>query len=110
LVRLKAGVDRGEYVEPSKLTLAEFLDRWEAWAATQVSAKTLERYAELTAHHIRPHLGASRIQRLKTVNFAELYGKLQRAKPDGSGLAPRTVGMSTASYIAYSATRSNGVS
>jgi len=36
LVRLKAGADRGEYVDPSKLTLAEFLDRWEAWAATQV--------------------------------------------------------------------------
>jgi integrase len=92
LVRLKAGVDRGEYVDPSKLTLAEFLDRWEAWVATQVSAKTLERYKELTAHHVRPHLGASRIQRLKTVNFAELYGKLQRAKPDGAGLAPRTIG------------------
>jgi integrase len=92
LVRLKAGADRGEYVDPSKLTLAEFLDRWEAWVATQVSAKTLERYKELTAHHVRPHLGASRIQRLKTVNFAELYGKLQKPKPDGAGLAPRTIG------------------
>jgi len=92
LVRLKAGANRGEYIDPSKLTLAEFLDRWEAWAATQVSAKTLERYAELTAHHVRPHLGASRIQRLKTVNFAELYGKLQKPKPDGAGLAPRTIG------------------
>ena len=92
LVRLKAGADRGEYVDPSKLTLAEFLDRWEAWVATQVSAKTLERYKELTAHHVRPHLGASRIQRLKTINFAELYGRLQKPKPDGAGLAPRTVG------------------
>src|SRR6266851_2805352 len=92
LVRLKAGADRGEYVDPSKLTLAEFLDRWEAWVATQVSAKTLERYKELNAHHVRPHLGASRIQRLKTVNFAELYGKLQKPKPDGAGLAPRTIG------------------
>jgi integrase len=92
LVRLKAGANRGEYVDPSKLTLAEFLDRWEAWAATQVSAKTLERYAELTAHQIRPHLGASRIQKLKPVDFAALYGKLQRAKPEGAGLAPRTVG------------------
>src|SRR5580704_9638891 len=62
LVRLKAGADRGEYVDPSKPTLAEFLDRWEAWVATQVSAKTLERYKELTPHHVRPHLGASRIQ------------------------------------------------
>jgi integrase len=92
LVRLKAAADRGEYIDPSRLTLAEFLDRWETWAATQVSAKTLERYRELSAHHIRPHLGSARIQRLKAVNFAELYGKLQKPKPEGAGLAPRTVG------------------
>lgn len=92
LVRLKGSANRGEYIDPSKSTLSEFLDQWEGWAATQVSAKTLERYKELLKHHVRPHLGAARIQKLKTVNFAELYGRLQRAKPEGSGLAPRTVG------------------
>jgi len=92
LIRLIAAADRGEYVDQSKATLAEFLDRWEAWAATQVSAKTLERYKDLASHHIRPHLGASRIQKLKPVNFAELYGKLLKPKPEGAGLAPRTVG------------------
>src|ERR1700757_1448010 len=55
LVRLKAGAARGEYVDPSKATLGEFIDRWELWAAGQVSAKTLERYKELAAHHVRPH-------------------------------------------------------
>lgn len=93
LVRLKAGADKGEYVDPSKVTLSEFLDRWETWATTQVSAKTLERYRELAKHHVRPHLGAQRIQKLRTVNFAELYGKLQKPKEEGgAGLAPRTVG------------------
>jgi hypothetical protein len=46
LIRLKAGVDKGEYVDPSKLTVAQFLDRWEEWAAGQVSAKTLEQTNE----------------------------------------------------------------
>jgi integrase len=92
LIRLKADANRGEYIDPSKTSLSEFLDRWEAWAATQVSAKTLERYKELLKHHVRPHLGSMRLQKLKTVNFAELYGRLQRAKPEGAGLAPRTVG------------------
>src|SRR5580704_1212655 len=55
LVRLKAGVDKGEYVDPSKITLGQFLDRWETWAATQVSAKTLERYKELLTLHVPPH-------------------------------------------------------
>jgi hypothetical protein len=92
LTRLKAAANRGDYVDPSKTTLSEFLDRWEAWAATQVSAKTLERYSELLRHHVRPQIGAARIQKLRTVDFAELYGKLQEAKPEGAGLAPRTIG------------------
>jgi integrase len=32
------------------------------------------------------------MQKLKPVNFAELYGKLQQPKPEGAGLAPRTIG------------------
>jgi integrase len=92
LVRLKSAADRGDYVDLSKTSLNEFLERWKGWAATQVSAKTLERYLELLEHHVRPHLGARPIQKLRTVDFAELYGKLQKPKPHGSGLAPRTVG------------------
>jgi integrase len=92
LTELLDQANKGNLIDASKLTLAGFLDQWETWAATQVSAKTLERYKELVAHHVRPHLGSVQIQKLKTVNFAELYGRLQRAKPEGAGLAPRTVG------------------
>jgi integrase len=92
LVRLKAIANRGDYVDASKVTLGDFLGRWEVWAATQVSAKTLERYRDLLRHHVRPHLGKAPIQKLRTIDFATLYGKLQSPKPDGAGLAPRTVG------------------
>jgi integrase len=93
LRRLLAAVDEGRLIEPSKTTLAQFLDRWESWAATQVSGKTLERYSELLRHHVRPHLGPAQIQKLRPVNFAELYGHLQKPKiENGAGLAPRTVG------------------
>lgn len=92
LTELLEQVNKGTFIDPSRLTLAEFLDRWESWAATQVAAKTLERYKELLAHHVRPHLGARSIQKLRTVDFAELYGELQAPKPNGAGLGPRTVG------------------
>ena len=92
LARLVAGTADGTTLDPSKTTTAQFLDRWESWAATQVSRKTLERYSELIRHHVRPHLGAARIQKLKPINFAELYGKLQLAKPVGAGLSARTIG------------------
>jgi integrase len=93
LTELLKARDDGAYVESSKVTLGEFLDRWETWAAGQVSAKTLERYKELGKLYVRPHLGAARIQKLKTVNFAELYGVLQKPEAEqGTGLSPRTVG------------------
>jgi integrase len=92
LTELLDQVNKGSFIDPSKTTLAEFLDRWEGWAATQVSAKTLERYKELLKHHVRPRLGARLIQKLRTVDFAELYGALQAPKPEGAGLAARTVG------------------
>jgi integrase len=94
LVRLKAGADRGDYVDPSKTTLAEFLDRWERdWAAVNVGPKTLERYRELLKCHVRPHVGAVAIQKLQPVHLAELYAKLLReGRGDGRGLAARTVG------------------
>jgi integrase len=84
-----AGVSDGSYVDPSKETISEYLVRWERdWAAVNVSAKTSERYADLLKHHVRPHVGAMRLQKLRPVNLSELYAKLLRE----SGLSARTVG------------------
>jgi integrase len=99
LVRLINSAHQGDYVDPSKTTLGEFLDRWlRDWAAINVGAKTLERYQELIGAHVRPHIGAMAIQKLQPVHLAELYAKLlregsrQRGLTEITGLAPRTVG------------------
>lgn len=93
LTRLMAGAADGNYVDPSKLTLTEYLDRWERdWAAVHVSPKTIERYRELLRIHVRPHLGAVRLQRLRPVNLGELYAKLLREGRGDTGLSARTVG------------------
>jgi hypothetical protein len=88
LVRLMDMVRRGEHVDPAKLPLAEYLDRWEqGWAALQVGPKTRERYVELLRLHVRPHIGALPLHKLQPVHLAELYAKLLSA-----GLSARTVG------------------
>jgi integrase len=92
LTQLLKARDDGTDIEPSKQTLADFLDRWETWAATQVSAITLERYREIIALHVRPHLGAIQVQKLRPLHLAELYGRLQRPKDEGgAGLRVGTV-------------------
>jgi integrase len=93
LARLVAAFSKGEYVDPSKITVAEFLDRWERdWASVNVSPKTLERYSEILRKHIRAHVGAVQLQKLRPAHLAELYAKLAReGRAPGVGLAPRTV-------------------
>jgi integrase len=94
LARLVAENAAGTGIDPSKETLADFLDRWDRdWATANAEGKTLERYRELIALYIKPHIGAARMQRLRPVHLNELYGKLLRqGGKAGRPLAPRTVG------------------
>jgi integrase len=94
LAKLVSAAAQGEQVDPSKITVSEFLDRWERdWAASNVSPKTLERYVELMRMHVRPRIGAVRLQRLRHDDLAELYATLMReGRGQSGGLAARTVG------------------
>jgi integrase len=76
----------GAAVDPSRITVAQYLDRFQAdWVAHHTSARTAERYVFSLAH-VRRHLGARRLQALRPADVATFYTTLSR-----SGLAPRTV-------------------
>jgi integrase len=86
--RLIAAAAGGGLLDPSKLTIAEFLDRWARdWATGNVSVKTLETYTH-HLNHMRRRLGALPLQKLRPVTLAELYAVLLRE----TQLSPRTVG------------------
>ena len=93
LGRLIAENAAGEGVDPSKETVAEFMQRWDRdWAATNVSPKTLERYRQIIRLHVVPHIGTLRMQKLRAVNLNELYAKLLRAgKENGRVLSAASV-------------------
>ena len=93
LIRLIAAEQSGNGVDPSRETVAQFLERWQRdWVAGNVGRKTAERWAELTRIHVVPNLGAKLIQKLRPVHLSELYSKLLRSEENEDGLAPRTVG------------------
>src|SRR6516164_8274123 len=76
----------GAAVDPSRITVAAFLDRFERdWIALHTTARTAERYACSLAH-VHRHLGDRRLQALRPADLAALYATLAR-----TGLAPRTV-------------------
>src|SRR5262249_23511411 len=49
-------ITRGAYVEPSKLTVADFLERWLADIKSRVSPKTFERYDQICRKNVVPAL------------------------------------------------------
>ncbi|MGA8422065.1 MAG: site-specific integrase [Pseudolabrys sp.] len=88
LARLVSEHKAGLSIDPSKVTVAEFLERWDRdHAALNCTPKTLERYRQIIKNQIKPNLGAVVIQKLRPAQLAELYSKLQTG-----GLAPCTVG------------------
>ncbi len=56
--RLISAMKGGTYLEPSKTTLAQFLDRWLEHMTSQVSPKSHARYRELARKNIVPLLGS----------------------------------------------------
>jgi Phage integrase, N-terminal SAM-like domain len=94
--RLITGIKEGSYVEPSKLTLADYLKtRLEQWEASKkIGAKTAERYAELINNQIVPHLGAITLQKLTVQDIETWHNSLASSgRQDGKGgLSNRTIG------------------
>ena len=86
LTRLLGAADEGTLPDPSNATISEYLGTWlDAWC--DVSPKTLERYRELSERQIIPHLGSTKLQKLKAEDVQTWHGTLT-----GKGLSPRTVG------------------
>ena len=85
---LVAELQSGTSVDPSKITVAEFLDRFDRdWAALHVSARSRDRY-RFALDHVRRHLGNRMLQKISPADIAALYASLSR-----EGLAPRTTRM-----------------
>jgi len=91
--RLISEAQRGTGLEPSRVTLAEFLDRWLAHMRPQISARTHERYTKLVTKNIAPALGNVILSRLQAVQISEAYARaLVSGRRDGKGgLSPASV-------------------
>jgi integrase len=102
LTRLLGQADAGTLVEPSKITVAQYLRAWlggPAGAETALPSpagltpKTAERYRELAEGQIIPHLGAITLQKLRPAKVAEWHAEiLKSGSRKGQPLAARTVG------------------
>ncbi|MBC7340927.1 MAG: site-specific integrase [Clostridia bacterium] len=85
MLRMIAEYEKGQYIKPSRITTAEFLDRWLSTARHAVSPKTAERYADYIKAAVSA-LGSIRLQELNPIHLEEFYDQLRN-----SGLSARTI-------------------
>jgi hypothetical protein len=67
---------RGEYVEPSRETIATFLDEWLAALPRSRRPGTVSLYGTLIRAYVVPHIGDIRLQSLTPPRLNELYTTL----------------------------------
>src|SRR5262249_48054213 len=93
VARLLTELKGGTAVEPSRLTVAAFLERWIEHMQGQVSARSHERYAELCRKNLAPLLGGLMLTKLQPAHISQAYAKaLASGRRAGTGgLSPRTV-------------------
>jgi len=60
--RIITELESGTFQEPTKTTLAEFLERWLAHMKSQVSPRTHERYVEIARKNVAPYSAKKKFQ------------------------------------------------
>ena len=91
--RIISDITGGNYLEPDKTTVAQFLVQWLEHIKANVSPRTYERYSEIANKNIVPLLGEVKLNQLKPIQISEAYTKaLAAGRRDGKGgLSPRSV-------------------
>jgi integrase len=93
LNKILRSIDDGTYVELSKQTVSEYLERWLNTVKPNLAAKTFERYKQLVDVNINPKLGPLKLIKLQPFQLAEFYTWSSTAgnRRTGKGLSTRTV-------------------
>ncbi len=77
--KLKAAtsaIDEGTYTAPNKITLGQWLDTWTAEYLGGVKPLTLQAYTQQITKHIRPSLGATKLDALTPHIIQKFYNSL----------------------------------
>ncbi|HEX5082818.1 MAG TPA: tyrosine-type recombinase/integrase [Blastocatellia bacterium] len=79
-------IDLGVFVEPSRMTVNQYLDKWlEAAAKPRLRERTYNDYVDMMRRYVRNALGATRLDSLKPLDIQTLYGEMQ------ARLSPRII-------------------
>ncbi|MDQ3691701.1 MAG: site-specific integrase [Chloroflexota bacterium] len=95
-IDLLSKFDRGEYVEPSRQTVAEFVSDWLAAIEPTVRPSTFDSYRRNLRLHVVAYIGSTRLTKVDAGVLNALYAQLlasgrRRSSRAGAGYSPVVV-------------------
>jgi len=94
LARMEHELNTGSFVEPSKMTVREYLEYWLKESASRtVAPKTLQTYTQIVRTDLSPNLGHILLPKLKPLQIQMYYNQaVESGRKNGKGgLSPQTV-------------------
>lgn len=86
-----AALDKDDYREPCKMTLAQWLDIWQESYLVKVKPSTKLLYEQQIRLYIKPALGHIKLADLDTDKIQQFYNRLGEGRDGKSGLSPKSV-------------------
>ena len=86
-----AAIDSGTYTAPSKMTVSQWLDIWTGEYLGGVKPSTLTSYKAAVKNHLKPQLGAIKLEALTAHTVQSFYNSLSNAENGSAPLSPKTV-------------------
>lgn len=87
-----SAIDSGTYAAPSKMSVAQWFDAWAANYLGGVKPFTVASYTGQIKNHIKPALGAVKLEALNAHTIQKFYNRLSGEREDGKpGLSPKTI-------------------
>ncbi|MDL2238266.1 site-specific integrase [Christensenellaceae bacterium OttesenSCG-928-K19] len=91
LKAITTAIDNGVYVEPAKLSLAEWLDIWLTEYCGHIKPLTKVMYESQITKHIKPALGAVKLKALHPHMIQKFYNKLGTSTGEKPALSAKTI-------------------
>jgi len=106
LTEIQRSIDLGTYQTPDKTTVSQWMDTWmETFCKARVKPLTYSAYERAIKNHIKPAVGAIKLQALRGIHIQKLYNDMI-----SSGKSPKTVkNISAIMHKAFSVAQKQGM-
>lgn len=86
-----AAIDAGTYIAPSKMTVGEWLDIWSEEYLGGVKPATVASYKTIKNTHLKPNLGATKLEALNAHTIQSFYNCLTDPQRTDNPVSAKTV-------------------